>query len=164
MRRYQQVAFRAAYLVTRSAADAEDAAQEGFVKAWYAMSRFRPGARFRPWLLRIVTNEARNRRRSAFRRERLALRAAGTASEHHGTPEEAALLGERRRALLAAIDRLPARDRSIIGYRYLLELSEEETAAALGVAVGTVKSRLSRARHRLRNLLADQPAEPEGRP
>ena len=62
MRRYQEVAFRTAYLVTREAGEAEDAAQEAFVKAYYALARFRTDAPFRPWLLRIVANEARNRR------------------------------------------------------------------------------------------------------
>ena len=66
---YQGIAFRTAYLIAGSAADAEDAAQEGFVKAYLALDRFRPGARFRPWLLAIVGNEARNRVRSRVRRE-----------------------------------------------------------------------------------------------
>src|SRR2546423_9669693 len=73
VQRYQQVAFRAAYVITGSAADAEDAAQEGFVKAYRAIERFRPGAPLRPWLLRIVANEARNRVRSSGRRHRLGL-------------------------------------------------------------------------------------------
>src|ERR671928_2125569 len=76
VQQYQGLAFRTAYLLTGSAADAEDAAQDAFVKAWRALGRFRRGAPFRPWLLQIVTNEARNRRRSAGRRARLALRAA----------------------------------------------------------------------------------------
>src|SRR5438067_13474052 len=74
VQRYQQVAFRTAYVITGSAADAEDAAQEGFVKAWRALGRFRRGAPFRPWLLAIVVNEARNRRRQAGRQAALALR------------------------------------------------------------------------------------------
>src|SRR5260370_14057989 len=71
VQRYQQIAFRTAYVITASAADAEDAAQEGFVKAYRALDRFRPGAEWRPWLLRIVANEARNRARSSGRRQRL---------------------------------------------------------------------------------------------
>ena len=70
VRAYQGIAFRTAYLVAGNAADAEDAAQEGFVKAHRALGRFRRGAPFRPWLLQIVANEARNRRRSAGRRDR----------------------------------------------------------------------------------------------
>src|SRR5436309_2642352 len=76
VRRHQDVAFRTAMLITGNAQDAEDAAQDGFVKAWRALGRFRAGAPFRPWLLQIVANEARNRRRSAGRRVQLGLRAA----------------------------------------------------------------------------------------
>ena len=73
---HEEIAFRTAYLITRNAADAEDAAQTGLVKAWRALPRFRPGSPVRPWLLAIVANEARNRRRAEGRREGLALRAA----------------------------------------------------------------------------------------
>src|ERR671938_805710 len=76
VRMHQAVAFRAAYLVTGDAPEAEDATQEAFVKAYRALDRFRPGAPFRPWLLAIVTNEARNRRRSAGRRAKLNLQVA----------------------------------------------------------------------------------------
>ena len=76
VRSYKGIAFRTAYLLSGSAADAEEAAQDGFVKAYRALGRFRRGAPLKPWLLRIVANEARNRRRSAGRREQLALRAA----------------------------------------------------------------------------------------
>ena len=75
VRMHQAVAFRAAYLVTGDASEAEDAAQEAFVKAYRALGRFRPDAPFRPWLLAIVSNEARNRRRASGRRANLALRA-----------------------------------------------------------------------------------------
>src|ERR1700739_897191 len=76
VQRYQQIAFRTAYLITGSAADAEDAAQEGFVKAYRALGRFRAGADPRPWLMRIVANEARNRVRSSQRRHGLESRLA----------------------------------------------------------------------------------------
>jgi DNA-directed RNA polymerase specialized sigma24 family protein len=76
VRRHQSIAFRTAWVITGNAADAEEAAQDAFVKAYAALGRFRAGSPFRPWLLRIVTNEARNRRRSAVRRTGLALRAA----------------------------------------------------------------------------------------
>src|SRR5579884_1857727 len=72
--RHQAVAFRAAYLITGSAAEAEDATQEACLKAWLALGRFRPGSPFRPWLVRIAVNEARNRRRSSGRRAALTLR------------------------------------------------------------------------------------------
>jgi RNA polymerase sigma factor (sigma-70 family) len=151
VRAYQGIAFRTAYLLAGSAADAEEAAQDGFVKAYRALWRFRAGAPFKPWLLRIVANEARNRRRSAGRRTALALRAAQVPSGEAAPSPEAALLdSERRGQLLAALDRLSDSDREAIACRYFLDLSETETAAALGVRRGTVKSRLSRALDRLR--------------
>ena len=149
---HQTLAFRTAWLITGSAAEAEEAAQDGFLKAYAALHRFRDGAPFRPWLLAIVANEARNRRVAEARRERLALR-AGEERRHGGavpSPEAALLAGEQRAELLAAIERLPERDRLVIACRYLLELGEAETAAALGCRRGTVKSRLSRALDRLR--------------
>jgi RNA polymerase sigma factor (sigma-70 family) len=148
---HQAIAFRVAWLVTRSAPDAEEAAQDGFFKAYRNLGRFRAGAPFRPWLLRIVGNEARNRRVSAERRERLALRVAEgrPVAVAQAAEAEAVAAGEREE-LLAAIARLDERDRLVIGARFFLDLSEAETAAALGVRRGTVKSRLSRALGRLR--------------
>ncbi len=152
VQRYQQMAFRTAYVITGSAAEAEDAAQEGFVKAYRALATFRAGAEPRPWLLRIVANEARNRVRSAGRRHQLELRVAerfrpGDAAP---SPEAAAVAAEDSMRLLGFINELNEEDRLVISSRYLLELSGEETAAALGIPEGTVKSRLSRALARLR--------------
>jgi len=152
---HQTIAFRTAYLLTGSAADAEDAVQEAFVKAYRALGRFRQGAPFRPWLLSIVANEARNRRRSAGRRERLALRAAEDPLSGGAVPSpEAALLdAEQREELLAAVNDLREDDRLVIACRYFMGLSEEETAEALGWRRGTVKSRTSRALERLRGQM-----------
>jgi RNA polymerase sigma-70 factor (ECF subfamily) len=151
VRMHQDIAFRTAFLFTRSAADAEDAAQDAFVKAWAALPRFRAGAPFRPWLLRIVANEARNRRRSAGRRAELTLRAAAAQPSGDAAPSpEAAALGlEERRELLDRVSSLGERDREIIACRFFLELSERETAEVLGVRLGTVKSRTARALARL---------------
>ena len=93
----------------------------------------------------------------------LALRspeAAGGDAASEPSPEAAVLASERRKALLDAIGRLPDPDREVISYRYLLELSEAETAAALGVPVGTAKSRLSRAMDRLRATLTSAEGTP----
>jgi RNA polymerase sigma factor (sigma-70 family) len=156
VRRYQDVAMRTAYLVAPEA-DAADAVQDAFVKAYAALPRFRDGAPLKPWLLRIVANEGRNRRRSAARRIGLAERAAivepreGAAA----SPEIEVIAAETRRTLLAALARLRDEDREVIGARYLLELSEAETAETLGLPTGTVKSRTSRALGRLRSVLAE---------
>jgi RNA polymerase sigma-70 factor (ECF subfamily) len=153
--RYQGIAHRVAWLVARQAGEAEDAVQEAFVKAYDALPGFRAGAAFRPWILRIVANEAKNRARSAKRREGLALRAAavdpGGAAP---SPEAAVIAREDAEALMRGLASLREPDRLVIAYRYLFELSEAETAGALGIRRGTVKSRLSRALGRLRAELA----------
>ena len=152
VRSYQDIAFRVAYLVAGDAAEAEDAAQEGFVKAWRAFGRFRPDAPLRPWLLRIVANEARNRRRAAGRRARLSLRVEREESSGGAapSPEATVLSADERARLLTALDELPEPFRLALACRYLLELSEEETAAALDVRRGTVKSRTARGLERLK--------------
>lgn len=152
---YQELAFRVAYQVTGNAADAEDAAQEAFVNAYYALGRFRPGAPFKPWLCRIVVNEARNRRTSAQRRNVLAERAlvAQTSGDSAQSPEAAAEADAFRDTLVAAVRTLREDDRLILAYRLFFDMSEGEMAEALSVPRGTVKSRLSRALGRLRAAL-----------
>ena len=155
VREHQGIAFRTAYVITGSAADAEEVVQDAFVKAYRARGRFRSGAPFRPWLLAIVANEARNRRRATGRRARLSLqlaeeRPSGGAAP---SPEVALLAREERAELLAAVDRLGEEQRAAIACRYFLGLSEAETAAVLGCRPGTVKSRLSRALARLEEEL-----------
>jgi RNA polymerase sigma-70 factor (ECF subfamily) len=152
---HHTVAFRAAYVITGSVSEAEDATQDACVKAWLALDRFRAGASFRPWLVRIALNEARNRRRGAGRRAGLVLRLT---SEPEGAPtaasaESEALAGEERARLAAAVGRLREDDQTVIAARYFIGLSEAETAVALSVRPGTVKSRLSRALGRLRSQL-----------
>jgi RNA polymerase sigma-70 factor (ECF subfamily) len=150
--RYQAIAARTAYVITGTAADAEDVAQDAFVKAYYALDRFRAGAPFRPWLLRIVANEAINRRKAAGRRPTVGLsvvedRASGDTAL---SPEASALARERRDVVLEALRQMREEDRLVIAYRYFFDLTEVEMAEALGIARGTVKSRLSRAIARLR--------------
>ena len=156
--RHQDAAFRTAYFIAGRSGDAEDAAQEAFVKAFYALDRFRSGGAFKPWLLAIVANEARNRLRSASRRESLALRLAGGRRDGDAvpSPESAALARSDKEALLRAMSGLSEDDRLVIAYRYFLELSERDMAVALGVRPGTVKSRLSRALGRLRDAMEQQ--------
>lgn len=144
VRRYQDIALRTAYLITGGGAEAEDATQEALVKAYHALGRFKPGAPFRPWLLRIVANEARNRRVAEGRRAALALHvAAAPAQPGPPTPEALALRGERHEALLRALAALRPQDRLIIAYRYFLDLSEEEMATALGCPAAVRSSRVS---------------------
>ncbi len=161
VREHQEVAFRTAFLITMSAAEAEDAAQDAFVKAHAALGRFRRGKPLRPWLLTIVANEARNRRASAGRRQQLLRRAAtehdaGGREAPSSCPEAAVLSAERHASLLAALDTLSTTDRDVIVCRHLLDLSERETAAVVGCRPGTVKSRLSRALARLRAAVGEE--------
>ena len=141
--------------MTRDTEAAKDAAQSGFIKAYYALHRFRPGAPFRPWLLKIVANEARNQARSAHRHTRYELQLAEGRPRDDAapSPEAAALSALDRDVLLQALNTLPENARQVIACRYFLELSEAEMADVLGCARGTVKSRLSRALALLRSRL-----------
>jgi RNA polymerase sigma factor (sigma-70 family) len=162
---YAELVHRHASVAVRTAAllgaggDAEDVVQEAFVKAYGSLDRFRPGAPFRPWLLKIVANETRNLHRSSGRRaareqrswaltERLLL----TRSDD---PAEATLSQERQEALVRGLSRLSPPHRQVVTCRYLLDLDEAESAAVLGWPRGTVKSRLHRALARLRDVLDD---------
>ncbi len=156
--RHATLAFRAAYLVLRDADRAADATQEAFINVHRALSRFRTHDPFVPWLLAIVGNRARNLRRADWRRVAAWGRVADVAAREPGlrtapSPEGEVVAAERRAAIVAAVDSLPQADRLVISCRYFAGLGEAETAALLGVARGTVKSRLSRARQRLRTVL-----------
>jgi RNA polymerase sigma factor (sigma-70 family) len=160
VRRYQDLAFRCAFLVVHNAEDANDVTQDAFVRAFAALPRFRADAAIRPWLLSIVSNQARNHRRSRRRSEGLVLRAGEDAPRGDApSPEESVLDRERRAELLAAIEGLREEDREVIMLRWFAELNEAEMAALLHRPSGTIKSRLSRAMQRLRDALAaDQEA------
>lgn len=156
VRRHQGVGHRVAYLIVRDEREAEDVVQEAFVKAHRALGGFREGASFRTWFLTIVGNEARNRARSAGRRAGLAVRVAGDRRSEDAAPSSEAVVldTESKEELIAAIASLREADRLVISYRYLMEMSEAETAAALDCPPGTVKSRLFRALARLRDALS----------
>jgi RNA polymerase sigma factor (sigma-70 family) len=152
---HRQIALRVAFLVVGDQTEAEDVTQEAFVKAYHALSRFRGDAPFRPWLLRIVRNEALNQRRRRGRQERLSLRlshdpVSGGAAP---SPETTVITGVERRTVLEAVNALPDRYRDVVVHRYLLDLSEAETAATLRIPAGTVKSRTARALRRLEGAL-----------
>jgi RNA polymerase sigma-70 factor (ECF subfamily) len=150
---HQQAVYRLAYLILGEAAEAEDAAQEAFVRAYRALDRFEAERPLRPWLLKITANAARNRRR-ATGRYLAALRRVFVAAPpaRAGTPEagQEALDAQQ---LWQATRRLPPADQEVIYLRFFLDLTVAETAQALGVATGTVKSRLHRALERLRQVV-----------
>ena len=157
VRRHQAMALRMAALVVGDPTEAEDVTQDAFVKAYRNLHRFTPGRPFRPWLLTIVRNESRNRRRRRGRQTQLALRVATDPVSEGAAPssETGVIAEESRRRLLEAVNGLPESYRLAISCRYLLELSEAETAAALGVSAGTVKSRTARGLQRLRAVVAE---------
>jgi RNA polymerase sigma-70 factor, ECF subfamily len=157
VREHERVAFRVAYVVVRSAADAEDVTQEAFVKAYRALGRFRAGSPFRPWLLQIVGNEARNHRRAAGRRAFHQQRAALLEPVASASSADDELLDrESSRGLLAALDGLPEGERVAVAARYLVGLTDGETAAALGLPRATVKMRAWRGLNRLRRELGEE--------
>lgn len=159
VRLHAAAAHRAA-LLFGAGDDAEDVVQTAFIKAFEALPRFRDGAPFRPWLLRIVRNETKNALRTDGRRRAAVDRLAGLAD--HGPPadpEDGALSAERRVQLFQAVRELPEAQRRVVACRFFLDLDERETATVLGWPVGTVKSRLHRALRRLHERLTPEREE-----
>jgi RNA polymerase sigma factor (sigma-70 family) len=152
--RFTVPAHRAAVLLG-AGADADDVVQEAFVKAYRQLGRFRGDSGFKAWLLAIVANETRNLVRSRRRREGLWLRAAAREDplRFEPDPAESAMARERRRLLVEQLRVLDDRDREVLLCRYLLDLSEAETAVTLNLPKGTVKSRTARALARLRDRM-----------
>lgn len=151
--RHQEAVFRLAYLIAGNSQDAEDVAQDTFLRAFRALDRFDQERPLRPWLLEIARNQAYNRRRSLRRYWQAVLRLWAGEEVPSLSPLEAAGQAAQAQALWQTVQTLKRQDQEVIYLRYFLELSVAETAAALGVAEGTVKSRLARALSRLRRLL-----------
>jgi RNA polymerase sigma-70 factor (ECF subfamily) len=153
--RYQAAVFRLAYLVVRDGAEAEDVAQEAFVRAYLSMDKFEIGRPFRPWLMAITVNLARNRRRSVGRYlnnlRRLVEREPEPVRLHHfGADLEAQ---RQAQMLWQAVQQLNQKGQDVVYLRYFLDMSEAETAETLDIAPGTVKSRLHRALKQLRGIV-----------
>lgn len=163
VREHQQAVFRLAYLFLGDADDAEDIAQETFLRAWNHLKRFDSTRPLRPWLFSIAANLARNRRRSAGR-YLAALTRAFREQPKETLPDEQSAQNTEAHHLWKAVQHLDHPDQQIVYLRYFLDLSVAETAEALQVAEGTVKSRLSRALEKLRNIIhQDFPVLVEGR-
>jgi RNA polymerase sigma factor (sigma-70 family) len=160
VRNHQDLVFRTAYVMTRSAADSEDVTRDAFVRAYRALGSFREGAPFRPWILRIAVNEARTHRRAVGRRAEASwdapvdldggLAASRQPVDTDATPGERAVALERREILLTALGGLDDEDRLVVAYRFLFDLSDAEVSQALDVPLGTIDSRVARAMKRLR--------------
>ncbi len=149
--RYREGVVNVVYRMCGDANLAEDAAQEAFIRAWQSLHSYRPKSAFRNWIYRIATNAALD----VLRRERETVDVAVLPLEHPGKGPEAAVvakeLGERvRQAVLA----LPPTSRSVLVLRGYEGLSYQQIADTLGIPIGTVMSRLSYARKRMRESLA----------
>ena len=141
---------------TDQAADAADVLAEVFLVAWRRLDDVPPGPEARLWLYGVARGVMANHRRSRRRRERLGQRLAGVLTEHVGAdPAELAELGGGDDVVRSALAQLPPNDREVIQLSIWEELSAPEVAAVLGVPPATVRTRLHRARLRLRTLLAD---------
>jgi RNA polymerase sigma-70 factor (ECF subfamily) len=157
VRRHQEPVFRLAYLILGDAAEAEDIAQEAFLRATLALGRFDEARPLRPWLLSIAANLARNRRRGLGRAWAAMQRAFLSEPRRHHPPPDRTPASDARR-LRQAVERLRPDARDVVYLRYFLGLSEAETAAALNIPPGTAKSRHSRALAQLRAVIdADFP-------
>ena len=130
MRPHERVAYRVAVAITGWGADAQEAVQNAHVKAYRSLGRFRRGAAFRPWLLRIVVNEAHNVRRSERRHLRLAVRAAEREAPAAASADEAVATREEVETVLRALAQLSEADRLVVALRYFAELPDREAAAA----------------------------------
>jgi RNA polymerase sigma-70 factor (ECF subfamily) len=157
VRRHQRAVYRVAYGLTRNAADADDLAQETFVRAWQALGRFRVGEPLFPWLSRIAINLAYSLFRRRKRRPEAALEPmleAGQQWEAEGEdPVEATAASEHRGLLESAFGELTAEHQAILTLRVMQDQSYEEIAKTLEIPIGTVMSRLSRARAELKRRL-----------
>jgi RNA polymerase sigma-70 factor (sigma-E family) len=141
---------RFAYLICGNQAQAEDAVAEAFTKAWPRWRRGKIDALL-PYVKRSIVHEiyGRSRRRKLERREEQLHRAAGPDGRFEHDVDD-------RNTLWPLVARLPVQQRAVIVLRIVEDLSEEQTAELIGVAVGTVKSRLSRALANLRSMMEDQ--------
>jgi len=153
---YQVPALRLATVIIGDSDEAYDIVQDAFVHAFHALASMHTATSLRSWLLRIVANQAKNVRRSRRRNDARMQRQIRLRTDEVANTDDTALSALAAGELLAAIRQLSRADREIIAYRYFAGLTEAETASALGIAHGTVKSRSARALARLRTRLGDR--------
>lgn len=152
--KYMKRVVSIAWGIVRNPDDAEDLAQEAFVKAFRTMSRFKEGEPFGPWIYRIVTNLSLDmlKHRQRHRQEALDESEAASRRDRADLP---ALTGELQRRIDAAIESLPEMQRVVARLHLVEQFSHAEIAAMMKLSEGTVRSHLSLARGKLKKDLAD---------
>lgn len=155
VRLYQEPVFRLAYLILSDEVEAEDVAQETFIRAYMKLDRFDRQRPLRPWLLKIAANLSRNRQRSVSRYWAALQRFWQNEPVAAPRPSETAVQAKSQR-LWQAVRQLRPKAQEIIYLRYFLALSEAETAVTLNIAPGTAKSRLHRALKQLRTVIESE--------
>lgn len=160
--RYQKTAYNVAYRILGDAEAAADAVQDAFLKAFKNIRRFRGGS-FKSWMFRIVTNTCYDVLRARKRRPSSSLDGMEVELNHTPlgdsgveSPEEYAIRQELNRLIQEAINSLPPEQRVIIVLSDIEGFDYREISETLGIPLGTVKSRLSRARAKVRDLLLAQ--------
>jgi RNA polymerase sigma-70 factor (ECF subfamily) len=165
VRAYERQVYNLAYRMTGNYDDANDISSEAFVRVFNAIGRFRGDSAFSTWLYRIVTNaflDERKRRRAhptVSLEDEFDVEGSALYRQVEDTapgPADRAEEGEARRALHLAIQQLPDFQREIVTMYHVLDMSYEEICEITGTPIGTVKSRLNRARLALRDILAGQ--------
>jgi RNA polymerase sigma-70 factor (ECF subfamily) len=162
VRRYQRAIYRVAYGLTRNLSDADDLAQETFVRAYQAIGRFRVGEPLYPWLSRIAVNLAYSLYRRRRRRPEAPLEPlleAGRQWASSDDPVGEAEGHEFDRHLQSAFAELSKEHQAVMVLRVVEEMSYDEIARTLGVPIGTVMSRLARARGELKQRLKERTGE-----
>jgi RNA polymerase sigma-70 factor (ECF subfamily) len=153
--RYQRAVLNLAYRMLGDAQEAEDIAQDVFVRAYQALGRFDPSRRFFSWLYRIAVNRCLSARARPHD-DQLAGEIASGLTDPSPSPEQQAARSETQAAVQRAIAALPEHERALVALRYGADLSYEEIAVTMQLPLGTVKTRLFRARQRLAGLLSEE--------
>jgi RNA polymerase sigma-70 factor (ECF subfamily) len=161
MRRHNRMLFRTARAILRDDAEAEEALQDAYLKAYRALGQFRGDSKISTWLVRITANEALMRLRKRARTAEIVDLHASPVPEEAAVrkeeqPESQAARKELRGLLESKIDALPEAFRTVFILRGMEEFSVEETAAALDIPEATVRTRFFRARSLLREALSSE--------
>ena len=159
--RYQTQVYSLAYRMVGNEADAQDLAQEAFVRSWRALDSFQFSSQFSTWLYRLTSNICIDFLRAQKKRKHISLtvlqddeQQQWDMPDHRPLPEEQMIVAQEREALSNAIASLDPEYRQVLILRIVNDCSYQQISEILGIREGTVKSRLSRAREQLRKKLA----------